>query len=221
MGFSGSARPRAAAAYGRGDGAHGLVLADDALVQLALQVAELLDLALHHLGHRHAGPRGDDPRRSRRRSPAPAGRPRSFAPRSRPRRRAPAATRLGITEKRSSEARARSPSARGALFLALGLVELGLQVLHAVDGVLLVEPAGLLDVSFSWTSAISWRRAHKRSAEASSVSFMSACSSILHLRELALRLVDLHRHGVELHAQADAASSTRSMALSGRKRSAM
>mgnify|MGYP000187657464 CR=1 FL=1 len=45
-----------AAAHGRGNGGDGLVLADDALMQLALQALQLVELALHHLGHGHAGP---------------------------------------------------------------------------------------------------------------------------------------------------------------------
>ena len=46
--------------------------------------------------------------------------------------------------------------ARRALLFAPGLVELSLELLHVVDGVLLVEPASLLHVEFSpWTSAIS------------------------------------------------------------------
>jgi hypothetical protein len=37
-----------------------LVLADDAVVEPLLHLDELLDLALHELGHRDAGPRRDD-----------------------------------------------------------------------------------------------------------------------------------------------------------------
>ena len=41
--------PGAAAAHGGGHGAHGIVLADHAAVQLVLEVLELIHLALHHL----------------------------------------------------------------------------------------------------------------------------------------------------------------------------
>ena len=51
---------RAAAAHSCGDGGDGLVLADDALMQLTLQALELVELALHHLGHGHAGPGAHD-----------------------------------------------------------------------------------------------------------------------------------------------------------------
>ena len=50
----------AAATHGCGDGTHGLVLADDAAMQLVLETLQLLELALHHLRHGHAGPRAHD-----------------------------------------------------------------------------------------------------------------------------------------------------------------
>lgn len=49
---------RTVAADGAGNRRDGLILADDALMQLVLEVDELLHLALHHLGHRDAGPGG-------------------------------------------------------------------------------------------------------------------------------------------------------------------
>ena len=49
-----------AAAYGVADGADGLVLADDTLVQLLLQVQQFLTLALHHAADGYACPAGDD-----------------------------------------------------------------------------------------------------------------------------------------------------------------
>ena len=60
IGRFGSLEPGAGAADGVGDGVDRLVLADDALVQPLLHVDELLELALHELGHRDAGPRRDD-----------------------------------------------------------------------------------------------------------------------------------------------------------------
>ena len=57
------AQADAAAAHGLGDGAHRLVLADDAAGEALLHLEELLGLALEHLGDRDAGPvverRGD------------------------------------------------------------------------------------------------------------------------------------------------------------------
>ena len=170
-------------------------------MQLALQALELVELALHHLGHGHAGPGAHDLgdligghllvealavllllRLERG---------------------------LGILnlllQARNHgvaqlDARPKSPL-RVARLLALGLVKLALKLLHVVDGVLLVEPAGLLHVEFSGPRQ-SPRRASRRSLEASSVSFMSACSSICSWSELTRGGVDLDRHAVEFHAQA-------------------
>ena len=44
------------------DGLHGLVLADDAAVQLGVEVQQLLALARDQLADRDAGPHGDDVR---------------------------------------------------------------------------------------------------------------------------------------------------------------
>ena len=60
----------------------------------------------------------------------------------------------------------------------------------------------------------------KRSRLASSFSFFNAVRSISE-QLTALELVDLRRHRVEFHASREAASSMRSMALSGRNRSVM
>ena len=49
-----------AAADGVGDGVHGVVLADDPLVQHLLEADELLHLALHEPADGHAGPLGHD-----------------------------------------------------------------------------------------------------------------------------------------------------------------
>src|SRR6266542_4137939 len=50
----------AGGAHGVGDGLDGLVLADDALAETLLHLDELLDLALHQLSGRDAGPAADD-----------------------------------------------------------------------------------------------------------------------------------------------------------------
>ena len=54
------AQPRPRAANGIGDGLNRLVLANDALVQLALHLQQLVFFALHHLGDRNAGGAADD-----------------------------------------------------------------------------------------------------------------------------------------------------------------
>ena len=140
-------KARTAAAHSCGDGGDGLVLANDALMQLALQALELVELALHHLGHGHTGPGAHDLGnlvgghllvetlavllllclerglgilnlllQTRNHGEAQLGR----------------TTQVAV--------------ARRALLFALGLVKLALKLLHVVDGVLLVEPAGLLHV---------------------------------------------------------------------------
>ena len=59
MGRLGSFRP-ARAADGLGDGDDGLVLADDAMVNVLLHVQEALDLLDRHVGHGDARPHADD-----------------------------------------------------------------------------------------------------------------------------------------------------------------
>ncbi len=58
----GGLQPRASAAHGIGDGAHRLVLTDDALVQLVLHPHQLLALTLHQPRNRDARPVRDDTR---------------------------------------------------------------------------------------------------------------------------------------------------------------
>ena len=60
IGRFGSCRPGARAAHGVGDGLDGLLLADDALVQPLLHLVEPRHLALEHLLDGDAGPLGDD-----------------------------------------------------------------------------------------------------------------------------------------------------------------
>mgnify|MGYP000299652686 FL=1 len=68
--------------------------------------------------------------------------------------------------------------ARRALLFALGLIELALELLHVVDGVFLVEPAGLLHVELFLNLGNLLAQGLQTLLGASSVSFMSACSSI-------------------------------------------
>ncbi len=60
IGRFGSDRPARERRRALDDGLHGLVLADHPLVQALLHLDQLLDLALHQLRHRDAGPAGDD-----------------------------------------------------------------------------------------------------------------------------------------------------------------
>ena len=194
---------RTAAAHGRGDSGDRLVLADDALMQLALQALQLVELALHHLGDGHAGPGAHDLGdligghllvqafavllllrlerglgllnlllQTRNHGVAQLGR----------------TTQIAVT--------------RRTLLLALGLVELALELLHMVDGVLLVEPAGLLHVElFLDLGDLLAQRLQ---------ALLGGIVGLLHERllldlqlgELTRGGVDLDRHAVELHAQA-------------------
>ena len=194
---------RAAAAHGRGDGRHGLVLADNALVQLALQAFQLVELALHHLGDGHAGPGAHDLGdlvgghllvealavllllrlerglgilnlllQTRNHGVAQLGR----------------AAQIAV--------------ARRAFLFDLGLIELAFELLNMIDGVLLVEPAGLLHVELFLDLG--------NLLAQSLQTLLGGIVGLLHERlllnlqlgELARGGVDLDRHAVELHAQA-------------------
>ena len=194
---------RTAATHGRGHGGDGLVLADDALMQLTLQALQLVELALHHLGHGHAGPGTHDLgdligghllvealavllllrlERS-----------------------------LGIlnlllqTRNHGVAQLGRTAQvavARRALLFASGLVELTLKLLHVVDGVLLVEPAGLLHVELFLDLGNLLAQGLQ--------TLLGGVVGLLHERllfdlqlgELTRGGVNLDRHAVELHAQA-------------------
>ena len=202
-GFVRIGEARTAAAYGRGDGGDRLVLADDALMQLALQALELVELALHHLGHGHAGPGAHDLgdligghlfvealavllllRLERG---------------------------LGIlnlllqTRNHGIAQLGRTAQitvARRALLFASGLVELAFELLHVVDSVLLVEPAGLLHVELFLDLGDFLAQGFQ--------ALLGGVIGLLHERllldlqlgELTCGGVDLDRHAVELHAQA-------------------
>ena len=214
---------RAGADDGVGDQLHRLVLADDPAVQDLVEAQQLLALALDQAGDRDAGPLGDDvgdlvlgdllaqqrgcPSRS-------SGRARS--------------------------ARCSSASSSGSLavlelggavevVVALGLLDLAAQLLD----LLARARAGVSIASFSashWARMLSasWRRsasslrsASSRAFDALSFSFLSAASSISSC--MTRRVTSSSSDGIEsisvrIMAQA---SSTRSIALSGRKRSVM
>ena len=193
---------RTAAAHSCGDGGDRLVLADDALMQLALQALQLVELALHHLGDGHTGPGAHDLgdligghlfvealavllllclERS-----------------------------LGIlnlllqTRDHGIAQLGRAAQiavARRALLFAPGLVELSLELLHVVDGVLLVEPAGLLHVEFFLDLGNLLAQGLQ--------TLLGGVIGLLHERlfldlqlgELTRGGVNLDRHAVEFHAQ--------------------
>ena len=92
--------------------------------------------------------------------------------------------------------------ARRALLFAPGLVELSLELLHVVDGVLLVEPASLLHVEFFLDLGDLLTQGLQ--------TLLGGVVGLLHERllldlqlgELTRGGVNLDRHAVELHAQA-------------------
>ena len=193
---------RPAAAHGRGDGGDRLVLADDALVELVLEVLELVHLALHHLRDGHAGPGGHDlgdllARDLLLEQPALL------------------LTRgeglLGLVvlvlEGRDGGVAqlgclGQVTLARHALHLELGVLDLGLEVLRPVDRPLLVLPVCLHAVEL-----LAGRRdllAQRGETLLGGVVLLLDERLLLdlHLRELTVDRVDVDGHGVELHAQA-------------------
>ena len=172
-------------------------------MQLALQALQLVELALHHLGHGHAGPGAHDLcdligghlfvetlavllllrlerglgilnllLQARNHGVAQLGRTAQVA------------------------------IARRALLFALGLVELPLELLHVVDGVLLVEPAGLLHVKL-FLDLGNLLAQGLQTLLGGVVGLLHECLLLdLQLGELTRGGVDLDRHAVEFHAQA-------------------
>ena len=144
-GLIGVGKARATAAYGSSDGRHGLVLTDNALMQLALKVLELIELTLHHLGDGHAGPCTHNLGNL-------VGRHllvETFAVLAL----LLFERRLGILNLLSQNRNhtkaqlgctSKVAVARSALLFALRVVELTFELLHVVDRVFLVEPARLL-----------------------------------------------------------------------------
>ena len=195
-------KSRTVAADGTGHHTHSLVLADDAALQHFLQVDELFHLALHHLGHRDARPGGHN-----------GGdllfgnlflqdgavlllHLHGF---------------LGHVQLLLQLRNARVANlggelqvalAGGALLIELSAFELGLEVLHANDGVLLVLPLGLLGIE----RFLGGRDVVAQLLQAllgGHVGLLHEGLLLdLHLDELALGGVHLFRHGVDLDAQA-------------------
>ena len=193
---------RAAAANGGGHCAHGLVLTDNALVQLILETLKLLEFALHHLGNGHAGPRAHDLGDLVGGDLLLEGVLRLLLLSEL----LLALAHLGLQTRNHAEAQLGGAGeiaiARRTGLLAAGLVQLGLELLNAVDGVLLVEPAGLghvellLDLGDVLTQRL-------QTLGGGRVGLLHQSLLLdLHLRELARDGIDLDRHGVQLHAQA-------------------
>ena len=194
---------RAAAAHGRGDSGDGLVLADNALVQLALQALELVEFALHHLGHGYAGPGAYD-----------LGNligghllVEAFAILLLLRlERGLGLLNLLLQARDHGVAQlgrtAQIAVARRALLFALGLVKLALKLLHVVNGVLLVEPAGLLHVEFFLDLGNLLAQGLQTLLGGVIGLFHERLFLDLQLSELTRGGVDLDRHAVEFHAQA-------------------
>ena len=200
-GLVGIGKTRAVAPDGAGHSVDRLVLAYDALVQLSLEIDELFHLALHHLADRNARPCADNfghlflgnlflqngavlltlvehtfgfgELLAQRRNGRIA--------------------QLGCTRKIAL--------ALGALFLDLGSIELGLDVLNVDDDVLLVLPLGLAGIE-----------AFLRLGDIATQCFETLLAGVvglaherllfnLHLRELARSRVNLFGHRVDLDAQ--------------------
>ena len=222
IGRSGSWSPARERRIALRDGADGLVLADDAVVQALLHVDELLDLGLHQAADRDAGPARHD-----------------------------LGDVLGVDDVLEElEARLRLVVARlelgevrlelgdapvlqlggpaqvglalRALELGAGLVELALDVGDAADGLLLALPLG----ASSRRAPRAARPGRTRSSpgarsEASSVSFFSAsCSISSCMMRRRTSSISVGTESTSILSR-EAASSMRSIALSGRKRSAM
>ena len=172
-------------------------------MQLALQALQLVELALHHLGHGHTGPGAHDLgdlvgghlfvealavllllRLERSLGIL------NLLLQTRDHRIA----KLGRT--------AQIAVARRALLFALGRVKLALKLLHVVDGVLLVEPAGLLHVELFLDFGNLLAQSLQTLLRGVVGLFHERLFLDLQLGELTRGGVDLDRHAVEFHAQA-------------------
>ena len=195
-------KSRTVAADGTGHDTHGLVLADDAALQNLFQIDELFHLALHHLGHGDARPGGHNGgdllfgNLFLQDSAVLLLHLHGF---------------LGHVQLLLQLRNARVANlggelqvalAGGALLIELSAFELGLEVLHANDGVLLVLPLGLLGIE----RFLGGRDVVAQLLQAllgGHVGLLHEGLLLdLHLDELALGGVHLFRHGVDLDAQA-------------------
>ena len=92
--------------------------------------------------------------------------------------------------------------ARRSLKLALGVIDAALEILHVVDGVLLVQPAGLLHVQLLLDLGDFLAQGLQALLRSVVGLLHEGLLLDLHLGELTGDGVDFHRHGIKLHAQA-------------------
>ena len=200
-GLVGIGESRAVAADGTGHDVHGVVLAHDALVQLGFQVDELLHLALHHLGHGDARPSAHDL------GDLLLGN--LFLE--------DGAVLLALSEDAlgflelgaqlrdggvAQLGRAGQVAfALGALLLALGRVEVGLDGLNVDDDVLLVLPLGRARIQL--LAQLGHVLAQRLEALLAGVVALALQRKLLdlHLAQLAVEGVELLGHAVDLDAQ--------------------
>ena len=201
-GAVGVGEPGAVAADGAGHRGHGLVLAHHALVQLVLQVDQLGHLALHHLLHGNARPRGNDlgdlvVRHLLLEDGAVLllhvqlflGRMQLLLQRGNAR----VADLGGLHQ---------VALAGGALLFKLRALEVALEVLHVLDGVLLVLPLGLALVEVLLSRGDLAAQRFQALLRGLVALLHERLLLDLHLGELALGGVHLLGHRVDLDAQA-------------------
>ena len=171
-------------------------------MELGLEVLELLDLALHHLGHGHARPGAHDlgdllardlllEHAALRLLGVECSLGLVIAP-------------LQVRDGREAQlgGAGEVTGARGALLLGLGVVNLALEVLHLVDGALLVLPLGLHAVELLARGGDLLAKGLEALLARGVLLLHEGLLLDLHLRELAVHRVDVGGHAVELHAQA-------------------
>ena len=112
-------------------------------MELGLEILELVHLALHHLGDRHARPLGDHVGDLLGRDLLLEDAAGLLLLRERLGRGVVVALERGDGRVAQLGGLGEVAVARGALHLALGVLDLGLEVLDVVDGLLLVLPVGL------------------------------------------------------------------------------
>ena len=139
-------KSRTVAADGTGHDTHGLVLADDAALQNLFQIDELFHLALHHLGHGDARPGSHDRRDLLfgnlflQDSAVLLLHLHGFLGHVQ------LLLQLGNARVADLGSELQVALAGGALLIKLSAFQLGLEVLHVDDGVLLVLPLSLLGI---------------------------------------------------------------------------
>ncbi len=217
----GIAQPGAVTADGVGNQRNSFILPDHALVQPRFHVDELLHFAFEHARNRDAGPLGDDlgdvffvDLFFEERGAGFDGFKVAVGGFD-------VALDFGQLAVFDLGGFLPVAGARGAFFIGAGLLQFFLELLDARDGALLAVPA------FFETSRLAAQTLELVFDVAQTV---FRCGVLLAIQRLALdfemrntplEVVDFDRHAADLDRSAAPASSTRSMALSGRKRSVM